>query len=444
MANTNDKSVQDVLNAGSGRKSRSRLPIGKILLFLSVILLAGGGWYWYSNASGETQQTFQTQAARRGNLSVTVTATGNLQPLNQVDIGTELSGTIESVLVDTNDEVKKGQELARLNTTQLNDTITKSKASLASSEAKVQQTIATVKEARANLGRLQKLYTASGGKLPARADLDSASATLTRAKADEAAARTSVTSSKADLRSAQTNLGKAIITSPIDGVVLSRQVEPGQTVAASLSAPTLFILAEDLSKMELEVGVDEADVGQVKDGQKAEFTVDAWPGRKYPATITRVSLGSTTSDNVVSYLTTLAVENQDLTLRPGMTATATINTDSRENVLLVPNAALRFKPDFQGQNGNRSANRSNESFLSKLMPRPPGRRQREQSNRAEKSTDNSEQRVWILENGRPHPVKVKTGITDGKMTEIITGDLQADAQVIVGSTTPTASSAGAR
>lgn len=438
MMNPTTPSVEEVLKQKQTRGKRR--PWKGWLASLVLLAVAGGaGWYYLNSSSSSSQQTFQTQVAKRSNLSVTVTATGNLQPLNQVDIGTELSGTVDAVLVDTNDPVKKGQELARLNTTQLNDTITKSKASLASADARVKQSAATVKEARTNLNRLRQLYQSSGGKLPAKSELDSAAATLERAQADEAVAKTSVTSAKAELRSAETNLGKAIITSPIDGVVLNRSVEPGQTVAASLSAPTLFTLAEDLAKMELEVGVDEADVGQVKDGQQAEFTVDAWPGRKYPATITRVSLGSTQADNVVSYLTTLAVENADLTLRPGMTATATISTESRENALLVPNAALRFTPSFRSNGANGSvasaANGQNDGgILSKLMPRPPGMgRPRTQPSKPETSVGNSEQRVWVLENGHPRPLKVKTGITDGKMTEIVSGELQPDMSVIIGS-----------
>lgn len=438
MMNPTTPSVEEVLKQKQTRGKR-RSWKGWLASLVLLAVAGGAGWYYLNSSSSSSQQTFQTQVAKRGNLGVTVTATGNLQPLNQVDIGTELSGTVDAVLVDTNDPVKKGQELARLNTTQLNDTITKSKASLASADARVKQSAATVKEARTNLNRLRQLYQSSGGKLPAKSELDSAAATLERAQADEAVAKTSVTSAKAELRSAETNLGKAIITSPIDGVVLNRSVEPGQTVAASLSAPTLFTLAEDLAKMELEVGVDEADVGQVKDGQQAEFTVDAWPGRKYPATITRVSLGSTQADNVVSYLTTLAVENADLTLRPGMTATATISTESRENALLVPNAALRFTPSFRSNGANGSvasaANGQNDGgILSKLMPRPPGmRRPRTQPSKPEVSVGNSEQRVWVLENGHPRPLKVKTGITDGKMTEIVSGELQPDMSVIIGS-----------
>ncbi|MEB4591582.1 efflux RND transporter periplasmic adaptor subunit [Candidatus Thiothrix sp. Deng01] len=443
MNTPTNPSVEDVLKQKTGRPGKGRA-WKRWLSVVVVLAVAAGGWYYLQSPSASSEPRFQTQPATRGNLSVSVTATGNLQPLNQVDIGTELSGTVEAVLVDNNDQVKKGQVLARLNTTQLKDTITKGKASLASAQAKVKQAAAKSKEARTNLNRLLQLNQSSGGKLPAKSDLDSAQAAMDSALADEAVSKTTVISAEADLRSSETNLGKAIITSPIDGVVLNRSVETGQTVAASLSAPTLFTLAEDLSKMELEVGVDEADVGQVKEGQKAEFTVDAWPGRKYPASITRVSLGSTTADNVVSYATTLSVANADLTLRPGMTATATISTDSRENALLVPNAALRFKPTFGGNGGGRpSGDQSGGGFLSKLMPRPPGmNRQRTQPSKPDAAVGNSEQRVWILQDGHPRPVKVQTGITDGKMTEVVSGDLQPDMPVIIGSAAAGAGNSG--
>ncbi len=440
MATTTNSSVQAVLNAQAGsNKRRIHIPGGKWLLLVLLLLGAGAGWYFFGGSSSSTAQTFQTQPVKRGNLEVTVTATGNLKPVNQVDVGTEVSGTVSEVLVDANDAVKKGQVLARLNTAQLQDTITKSRATLASAQAKVKQSVASVKTAKANLGRLRQLYNASGGKLPAKSDIDTATNTLDQALGDQSVAKTTVASAEADLHSAQTNLNKAIITAPFDGVVLTRSVEPGQTVAASLSSPTLFTMAEDLSKMEAEVSVDEADVGKLKAGQKAEFTVDAWPGRKYPAEVTRVSLGATTTNNVVSYLTDLSVANPDLSLRSGMTATATVQTDSRENVLLVPNAALRFKPQWSGRRnggqggaGNGSSRQGGGSFLSQLMPHPPrGDFQKHVTSTAPSAGDaDGMQRLWILKDGKPAPVKVKTGLSDGKMTEIVSGDLPEGAEVI--------------
>ena len=434
---TND-SVQAVLAQGAKRGKTGK---GKWLLTLTIAaaLAGGAGYFFLANPQSGTQTVFKTTEVKTGKLAVTVTATGNLQPKNEVDIGTELSGTVVDVLVEENAVVKKGQALAHLNTTQLNDTITKDKAALASAEAKVRQANATVKEAQTNLARLRELNRTSGGQLPAKSELDTAAATLERAQADVAVAKTSVTSAQAELRSAETNLGKATITSPINGVVLTRSVEPGQTVAASLSAPTLFTLAEDLAQMEVEVGVDEADVGNVKAGQKATFTVDAWAGREYQAEITRVSLGSTTTDHVVTYTTVLDVQNTDLTLRPGMTATATISTDNRDNALLIPNAALHFSPpsgnaaDESGQ-----ARNGNSSFLAKLMPRPPMSEQKKRptsTNETAKPAANGLQKVWVLENNAPVAVEIKTGISDGKVTEVISGDLKAGMQVITDSST---------
>ena len=429
---TND-SVKAVLAAGGKKKSQSSKGKWLLALLVAGIVSGGAGYYFMGQSQTTSQASYKTTPAKTGNLSVTVTATGNLKPKNQVDIGTELSGTVDEVLVEANAVVTKGQKLASLNTTQLQDTITKGKASQASAQAKVKQAAASVKEARTKLNRLRELYSASGGKLPAKSELDSAVATLERAQADEAVAKTTVTSATAELRSSQTNLGKAIITSPINGVVLTRTVEPGQTVASSLSAPTLFTLAEDLAQMEVEVGVDEADVGQVKAGQKAEFSVDAWPGRKYPAEITRVSLGADTSNNVVSYLTVLAVQNTDLTLRPGMTATATIKTEARENVLLIPNTALRFTPVVAAAPAAASAN---SSFISKLMPRPPGMgtAKKRPNGISPAASPDGMQKIWVLENNAPLAVEVKTGISDGKQTEIVSGGLKEGMAVITEST----------
>jgi HlyD family secretion protein len=499
-------SITDIVNQNTSNKHSSWK---KWLLTLVVLTVVGAlTWNYVNQSSSPKQAVYQTVSVNRGDLTVSVTATGNLEPVNQVDIGTELSGTVEKVFVDNNDVVKKGQELARLDTDQLEDTIAKNQAALKSAESKVaqakaqitqaaanvlqanasvsqteanalqanalvEQAKATTLEARTHLNRLQQLNKSSNGKLPAKGDLDTAIASWKRALAAENAAKASAESAKANisgtkasaesikaeqlnaqanlesaeagvleakatLRSSQTNLQKAIITSPIDGVVLDRAVESGQTVAASLSAPTLFTLAEDLSKMELEVSVDEADVGQVKEGQVANFTVDAWPGRNYPAEITRVSLGSTLTDNVVSYLTELAVTNTDLTLRPGMTATATIITQSRKNAMLIPNTALRFKPDTQ-TNGSASEKRGAKSssdggILSKLMPGPRFPRQQKRKGTEETTTlQKSEQTIWILEGGTPKPIKIKTGITDGKNTEVVAGDLTPDMQIITAS-----------
>ncbi len=364
---------------------------------------------------------YVTDTAEIGSLVVTVSATGNLQPTNQVDVGSELSGIIDTVLVDVNDRVQKGQVLARLDLAKLQDAVIKSRASLAAAEAQVLQAQATVAEARAALSRYRQVAELSGGKVPSRSEMDTAEAILKRAQASEAGARASVSQARATLQSDETNLAKASIRSPINGVVLSRSVDPGQTVAASFQAPVLFTLAEDLAKMELQVDVDEADVGQVLAGQKASFTVDAWPDRRYQATIRRVDYGSKEVNGVISYQTVLDVANDDLSLRPGMTGMAEITTQTRTDVLLVPNAALRFTPVTAAPGQKRSGG----SVVSALVPRPP-----RQVRNVQSPTGKGASRIWVLRNGEPVAVRVKTGASNGKVTEIIGGDLKPGMEVI--------------
>ncbi|MSM41600.1 MAG: efflux RND transporter periplasmic adaptor subunit [Geobacter sp.] len=390
-------------------------------LAAALLLIAAASIFFFrSNTKGATPR-YTTEPAAVGGLIVKVSATGNLQPTNKVDVGSELSGIVDKVFVDDNDRVRMGQVLARLDLSKLRDAVAKSRASLAAAEAQVLQMQATVTESRAALARYRQVSQLSGGKVPSRSEMDTAEANLKRAEANEANARASVTQARATLQSDETNLSKASIRSPINGVVLKRSVEPGQTVAASFQAPVLFTLAEDLAKMELQVDVDEADVGQVKVGQKATFTVDAWPGRRYDAVITRVGFGSQVKDGVISYLTVLQVENSDLSLRPGMTGTAEITTLTRDNALLVPNAALRFTPATTAATQKKSGG----SVVGALIPRPPS-----QAPKALAKVEGGMQRVWVLQDGQPVAVEVKTGASNGRMTEIVGGSLKAGMQVI--------------
>lgn len=394
----------------------------------ALVLIAALGIWFFKSDSKANAPSYETETVARGRLEVTVSATGNLQPTNQVDVGSELSGIIDTVLVDINDRVKKGQVLARLDVSKLNDQIAKSRAALVAAEAGVEQAQATLIEAHANLQRLQQVFKLSGGKVPSQAEMETAEAVATRAAANLAAARANVTQARATLSSDETNHSKATIRSPINGVVLARKVEPGQTVAASLQAPVLFTLAEDLSQMELQVNVDEADVGQVQQGQQAAFSVDAYPGRKYPAAISRVSFGSQVAEGVVSYPTVLKVSNDDLSLRPGMTATAEISTASRDNALLVPNAALRFTPAASGAKKADSG-----GILASLLPRMP----RPPSTRAARNgNDKGSKQVWVLKDGQPVAMKIKTGLSNGRMTEVLEGELKPGMQVITDSVTP--------
>ena len=376
-----------------------------------LAVVAAGGWVWQRGETAAAAPRFTTAPVTRGTLALTVTATGTLQPTRSVAVGSELSGTVTRVLVDVNDRVKKGQVLVELDTAKLKDAVAGSRADLAAAEAKVRQAEATLKESRASLARLEEVSRLSGGNVPSASELDTARATADRAVADLASAQATVAQSRAALSTNETNLQKASIRSPIDGTVLARNVEPGNAVAASLQAVTLFTLAEDLTKMKLSVNVDEADVGQLKDGQKARFTVAAQPGRRYPAVVTRVAFGSTTTDNVVTYTTQLDVDNADLSLRPGMTATAVIAAQEKAGVLLVPNSALRFAP------GNAAQQQATGGIVSKLLPRPPSMGGTRRSAGAAPG-GGSEGRVWVLKDGQPEPVTVTKGLSDGRNTEV--------------------------
>ncbi|MCX8476512.1 MAG: efflux RND transporter periplasmic adaptor subunit [Sphingomonas sp.] len=392
---------------------------------------------------GATATQYSTEEAARGNLTVTVSATGKLAPTNQVQVGSELSGLVETVTVDVNDRVVKGQPLAVLDTSRLDDSIAQSEASLNANQAQVAQAQATVAESRAQLARLEEVSRLSGGRVPAKVEMEQARATAARAVAALKVAEANVVSARADLSSNRTQRFKAVIRSPVNGVVLARQIDAGQTVAASFSTPTLFVIAEDLSAMQLQVAIDEADVGSVKQGQLASFTVDAFPGKTFPATITRVDLGSnlsaqsttsstttsSTSTTVVSYAATLSVANADQQLRPGMTATAEIITRAKPDVLLVPNAALRFRPTAAGSQS--ASGGQGGGIAGALVPRRRGG-----ASTTEKSATLSrgaQQTVYVLgTDGQPQPVQVTTGDTDGTVTEVTGGDLKPGMKVITG------------
>lgn len=395
---------------------------------LAVLALgAGGAWYWAGRQEAAAVPRYLTEEARLGELTLTVTANGKLQATRTVNIGSELSGTVRNVLVDVNDRVKKGQVLVELDTAKLAAQVARSRASLAAAQAKLAQTVATVSEAQASLARLREVSRLSGGKVPSAAELDAASAALARARADENSARANVEDARAALSNDETNLSKASIRSPIDGVVLSRSVEPGNAVAATLQAVTLMSLAEDLTRLLVEVSVDEADVGAVQDGQKASFTVSAWPQRRYPATVSRVAFGSTLTENVVTYATRLEVDNSDLSLRPGMTVSASIVAAERRNALLVPNTALRFTP-ARAAAGSAAKPGPDGGIVSRLVPRPP--RQAAKTARSEAPTAGAG-RLWVLRDGVAQELAVQAGISDGRMTEIVGGELQPGMAVIV-------------
>ena len=393
--------------------------------WVAIVLVVAAGVaavQWQRGRAERVQPQFVTEPVRRGTLAVDVVADGTLQPTRSVNIGSELSGTVSEVLVDVNDRVGTGQVLVRLDTSKLSAQVTRSRAALASAQARQAQAQATLTEARAVLERYAEVARLSGGKVPAKTEVDTATATRDRAEADLAAAAAAVVDARAALSSDETNLAKASIRSPIDGVVLSRSVEPGNAVAASLQAVTLLTIALDLAQMQLQVNVDEADVGKVEVGQQARFTVAAYPGRQFPARVTRVAFGSTTTDNVVTYRTDLDVANPDLSLRPGMTATATIAVLRREDALLVPNTALRFVPSEGAPAGAGGAS-GGGGLVAQLMPRPPrsvrnGSRRPAGPGDAGAAAEARARQVYRLEQGRPVAVAVRVLATDGRRSEV--------------------------
>ena len=366
-------------------------------------------------AKDESALRFSTQPAVQGNLTIEVTATGTLEPLNQVDVGSEMSGIIDEVLVDFNDRVQEEQVLARLNTDEQRARVVQSQAALNVAKARVLQSQATVLETDLKLKRCEVL-TQKGLFTPQ--DMDTAHAAHARADADEASSKALVSQAKATLEVEQTRLAKAEIRSPIKGIVLQRQIEPGQTVAASLQAPVLFTLAENLAQMELSVAVDEADIGKVQEGQHASFTVDAYGEQVFPAVLKQVRLAPMNEGGVVSYETILSLNNEALLLRPGMTATAHITVQELIDVLQVPNAALRFIPP--------PANAKKERGLMDMILPRWGNRNRKPRNEGSRKR----KQVWVIEDGQPKAIEVKIGPSDGRMTQIIDGELQTDMAVI--------------
>lgn len=388
----------------------------------SVILLFVIGLCLSSSGNGPR---YITVRPHRGDLRVTVTATGKLEPVNQVEVGTEVSGTVRRVYVDFNQHVRAGQLLARLDTQKLDAQITQLTSALDSARANIAQARASVLEAEENLKRLQALYKASGGQAPSKQVLDTAVATLRKAQASETAAKAQSREAAARLSMEKVTLSKASIRSPIRGIVLQRQIEPGQTVAASLQTPTLFIIAENLSQLRLIVAVAEADIGLVKVGQKASFTVDAYGDREFPAKITQVRYASKTTENVVTYDTVLLVNNGDLKLRPGMTATASIIANERKNVLLVPNVALRFRPENSVK--QEKSKKNNTGILGMLFSRPWHRTTRR------KATENKKEKgVYLLRDNRLLQIPLETGISDGIDTEVVSGNLKPEDRIITG------------
>jgi HlyD family secretion protein len=315
-------------------------------------LLAGGAYVYRQRGAEAAAGAYRTVPVERGDIRVAISSTGTLSAISTVTVGSQVSGQVTDVLVDFNDEVKKDQIIARIDPKTYEAQIAQGNAQVSSARASLNQAQATLLNAELDYKRKADL---GARQLVARSDVDLAKAALDQARAQVNAAQASIRQQTASTQTTQVNLDRTVIRSPVDGVVLTRSIEPGQTVAASLQAPELFTIAEDLAKMKIELAVDEADIGQVKTGQNVSFTVDAFPDRQFRGTVEQVRLSATTTNNVVTYPVVVTVDNSDGTLLPGLTVNAEIEVSRRDDVLKVSNAALRYKPADEGQNAPAAA-----------------------------------------------------------------------------------------
>lgn len=406
--------IEEALDLTTARKGRRWL---KRVFWL--VLLAGllaGGWYGYQSYSAAGAKiTYDTLPATTADLTITVSATGTIQPITQVDVGSEMSGVVRDVNVDDNSIVKAGDVLAVLDTERLQAQKLRARAQIAAAEARLAQAKTSLAESK-SLEERQTSLRKRG--LSTEQSFDSAKFAALKGEAAIAAAEADLAGIKADLAIIETDLKRSLITSPIDGIVLKRAAEPGQTVAASFQAPVLFTIAQDLTRVQLEAAVDEADMGAVKAEQKATFTVDAYRGRDFPAAIERLSYAPETVDGVVTYKAILSAPNEDLALRPGMTATARIIVEQYEKALTVANEALRYQPP-------RVAESSGFSITSLFLPRFP----RSERGKSAVSADGSRD-IYVLRNGAPVKLTIKTGASDGRRTLVLDGELKDGDEVI--------------
>ena len=371
-----------------------RLFLNKYSLLGALLLLAGGGYlYWAKTHTPEAEARYRTQAVERGDLTQLASANGTLNPVVLVNVGTQVSGTVKKWYADFNDHVTAGQKLLELDPAIYQAQVNQSLANLANAHSQT-------KLAAANEARARELFRQ---EYISRQDLDTAVQALEASRAQVALA-------EAQLAKDRTNLGYSVIRSPVTGVVVSREVDIGQTVAASLQTPTLFKIAQDLAKMQIDSSYAEADVGNLKVGQQATFRVDAFPNRSFRGTVRQVRLNPTTQQNVVTYDVVIAVDNPELILMPGMTAYVNILVAQRKDTLLVPNAALRFRPTDAGTRTEKPAE---------------GRKEGKGKPEGQSGT------VYVLDKGQPKALRISVGITDNRMTEGIAGELKQGDAVIV-------------
>ena len=364
-----------------------------VLIALAVILTLGlvSGLVFWNRGNGIR---YKIEKATRGDIQAGITATGTVNAVTTVLVGTQVSGTLKAIYVDFNSLVKKGQLLALIDPASFEAQLDQATANMLSAKANVEKSRAALLDAQRTWERNKILWEK---KLIARSDLDTSETNYESAKAQLAVSKAQVAQTEAARKNAETNMRYTRIISPIDGIVVSRNVDVGQTVAASFQTPTLFNIAKDLTKMQIDTNVDEADIGRIKTGQEVDFVVDAYPANVFKGMVGQVRIAPTTVQNVVTYDVVVMVDNSDLKLKPGMTANVTVLVAKKNGAIRIPNTALRFNP----QGGE----------MKKGQAKGPG--------------------VWVLEDGKPKKVPIVAGISDGAFTELVSGDLPENAEVIV-------------
>ena len=380
-------------------------------------------------SKGADDVKFRTEPVSRGDLVASVTATGTVNPVKTVQVGTYVSGPVQAIDVDFNSPVKQGQRVAKIDPRPFQLRVDQAEAALANARARADKARADLRFKQQTLGRTRAL---AGQGIVSTNDLDTATSALDQARAEVALQEAAFQQSQAQLEEARVNLGYTDIVSPVDGVVVSRSIDVGQTVAASFQTPTLFLIAEDLTQMQVDANVSEADIGTVREGERATFTVDAFPDRSFEGRVVQTRNAPLNVQNVITYDVVIAAPNEDLALRPGMTANVVIETGRRDEVLRVPTAALRFRPPADTREG--AATRPERS--------PGARREHGAAGDGAVGGDTARTahagaaderagRVWTLDSGEPDPVRITTGLSDDQYTEVVSGPLREGQPVIV-------------
>ena len=398
-----------------------------VIIVILLLMIAGAGFgYWRMGMSGK-ESSYTTVPVSRSNVTQVVSSTGTLQAVVTVLVGSQVSGTIAKLNADFNTKVKKNQVVAELDQAKFSARVEESRANLRAAEAGLAKSKVAVEDAARTLTRTQEL---TKRQLISQSELDAAQTAYDAARSQMNVSQAQVGQAQAALNQSNIDLGYTVIRSPVDGIVISRNVDVGQTVAASLSAPTLFTVANDLTKMEVHTSVDEADVGNVREGQEVTFTVDAFPARRFRGKVLQVRNAPTVVQNVVTYDAVVRIDNKELLLKPGMTANVQFLVNQKENVLTIPNMAIRFKPP-EAKNEAQELLRQEQS---RAAPRVGARRtSRPGSGGGGGETRRVRQvRIYVVRDAKAQPLDVQLGISDGSRTEVVSGDLNENEPVIIG------------